>query len=1069
MLGNRPQRTRPAACLAIGLLAAACSGQALTPTATPSPSPTLEVTPAGATATPQPIGAAPGRIIPVDAQPLPLNLAVIGSGNVAQLVRIGDLTAPGPSTSGASLAFLAPFEHSLVGHFDNGQTIVWDLASGAVSYQDNYPSDGDRFVENPPLAISPSYQGYLATAAHPLEVGEATNQRSVVIRTPDESNESFQLPVGTPGSDETGRVMSLAFAPDGSLLAVGIGGREGGVLQVWDISNPDDVYLLHLTAFGDEVTALQFAENGLALRAAVGNELISLEPYSGTELLSHPYDFYISGYATGPSGQPTAVWGSDRAVLASPSLQAELEIHAAREIRKVAFLPDERLAVVADGGDLHFWDLSTGAELVSFAGDPPHYPVLDVAVLGDGRLLATVDQSGRVSLWGVPAKQELPLTLTRISPTNAVGLRRAGALYVPGALEAVFSPATDWLAIGSMQGVYLVDFPSLELRQLLPKAGSGYTAFDVSESGGRLAWAAGPGEVKVWEFMPNRVVSEIAVPDENCCAQVLLTPNGELLVTLAGLTARVWDLATETELYSRQDVQRVEVSPDGSQLAFESAVELRVSIWDRSTGQDVRQLTGFETAAPVYGARFSPGWRWMYWASRASMQFSEVGSGALGAFVPFSWGAFSPREDRIAVVEEGWIYQTVGQAIVLDLRSGETLAVLDHHADAIVQSIAYSPDGSLIATALGPTIKIWDALSGAELATLPPAGGSVHDLAFSQDGRLLLSLAEGDLVELWAVMGGLLPEPQPEAGVIGVGNAASVVPQDSLRLEQAATDAVFSPDGTTVAVSTGSGAIWYWDLTRDESTEVPLAHSDWVYRLAFAPAGSRLASVSKDGSLRLRGPSPSPSAASVSLPSELSALAFLPDGQTLVSGGQDQTLRFWDLSLQKPVLEIPTQSGWSWGLSISPAGDWLASASANRTITLWRILRDPIQVRQERTLTGHSATVWDVDFSPNGRALASASWDRTVRLWDVNTGLALASLEGHADWAYSVDFSPDGGLVASSSADGTIRLWDVAGRRLLATLEGSGGPIWSVEFSPDGRYLVSASEGGQVVLWGLAP
>jgi len=1045
------------------LLTAACGGQALTPTATPSPSPTQVVGEAGATATPPPGGAAPHLVIPIDAQPLPLDLAVIDPTNLDRLARLQDLTAAGPSTwtSGASLAFLAPFEHSLAAHFDNGQTVIWDLASGAVRYQDSHPSDGDRFVENPPLALSPSYQGYLATSALGVEGGGSGTARSVVVRSPDELGDSFLLPVATPWPEETARVMSLAFSPDGRLLAVALGGWEGGLVQIWDISDPNDLRVIQEIAFDDEVAALQFDPDGLTLTAAVGSALVSLEPHGGTELLSWPYPFLVNGYAADEFGQATAIWGYDRAVLESPSLPGELQIPAAQEIRKVAFLPDERLTVLADGGELRFWDLSTGAELARLSSD---YPLLDVAVMANGRLVATVDQSGRVSLWGVPGGSALPRERALISPENAESLQRAAALYLPGALEARVSPVSDWMAVGSGQGVYLVKLPSLGLRTLLRQTSPAYSAFDASLDGRRLAWVVDQDTVKVWDFEYDSLVSEIKVPGGECCAQVLLAPDGDWLVTLAGLTARLWDLATGTEVYSRQDVQRVDGSPDGLRLAFESAVDLRVSIWDRLTGVDVRQLTGFETAAPVYGTRFSPGWTWMYWASRASMQFSEVESGGLGHSVPFSWGEFSPKEDRVVLVEDGWIYQTVAQAIVVDVRSGETLAVLDHHEDAIIRAVAFSPHGQLIATALGPTIKIWEALSGAELATLPPAGGRVHDLMFSPDGRLLLSLAEGELIELWAVTA----EPEPVAGAITVDNAVAIVPLDSLRMEETTTDAAFSPDGSTVAVSTASGAFWYWDLTRDETVEVPRAHRDWVYRVAFAPSGQSLASVSKDGSVRSYGTTLG-TGASASLSGEVSALAFLPDGQTLVTGGQDRTLRFWDLSLQKPMLEMPAQSGWVWGLAVSPAGNWLASASADRTVTLWRIERVPPRARQERTLTGHTANVWEVDFSPDGRTLASASWDRTVRLWDVNTGLALATLEGHADWVYSLDFSPDGTLLASSSADGTVRLWDAAGRRLLATLEGSSGPIWSVEFSPDGRYLVSASDGGQVVLWGQAP
>jgi predicted NACHT family NTPase len=161
------------------------------------------------------------------------------------------------------------------------------------------------------------------------------------------------------------------------------------------------------------------------------------------------------------------------------------------------------------------------------------------------------------------------------------------------------------------------------------------------------------------------------------------------------------------------------------------------------------------------------------------------------------------------------------------------------------------------------------------------------------------------------------------------------------------------------------------------------------------------------------------SGASASLSGEISALAFFPNGQTLATGGQDGTLRFWDVSLREPILEFPAHSAWVWGLAASPAGDRLATASADRTIKLWEVRAQPNGepgASFVRSLTGHTETVWGVDFAPDGRTLASASWDGTVRLWDVNSGEQLAVLEGHSDWVYDVAYSPAGGLLASSSA-----------------------------------------------------
>jgi eukaryotic-like serine/threonine-protein kinase len=243
-------------------------------------------------------------------------------------------------------------------------------------------------------------------------------------------------------------------------------------------------------------------------------------------------------------------------------------------------------------------------------------------------------------------------------------------------------------------------------------------------------------------------------------------------------------------------------------------------------------------------------------------------------------------------------------------------------------------------------------------------------------------------------------------------------------------------------------------------------HTGPVWSVAFAPDGETLATGSDDASLRFWNTATALETAQ--LPghnSAVFALAFAHNGTFLVSGDGDGTLRLWDVATRQESAVLPHHGGNVRRIAISPDDTTVAVGSSAQGVELWDVASRTIR----QTLAGHHRSILAIAFSPDGDTLATGDATGDIRFWDPATGAERARFAGDPLGVRALAFTPDGGALASAgTGDKEVKIWKTDTHEQIATLSGYENGIQYLTIAPDGRLLATGSRDGGVKIWELA-
>jgi WD40 repeat protein len=605
-----------------------------------------------------------------------------------------------------------------------------------------------------------------------------------------------------------------------------------------------------------------------------------------------------------------------------------------------------------------------------------------------------------------------------------------------------------------------------------------------------------------WDVTTGRVQNVIQGSTRDPWYRTAISPDARKVAAVAQSGIIIWNVATgqQDRILPERSPRSVVLmfSPDGRILARGDETG-SVTLNDVATGKPLARLEGHQRQRK----RFAIG---VLAFSRDSRLLATA-------------GAFQCESNDVQkAVQVPRTYETVSELRLIDVAGRSERATMSGRNRESFDCLAFSQDGTTLASGGSPgpvdetysdgMLRIWDTATGAERSTFRTQRQSVLSLAYSPDGKVLAAFDRGAIVLRDAKSGSeravipawnrypgcnnvaFSPDGKKLVSVDGLLKiwdlSIILAPRDDGGHLYGVTCLSFSHDGRMLASGSLDQTVKLWDMKTRRSRATLRGHRADVLSVAFSPAGETVASADRSGVIKLWSAAPGAEANTIRAhKSPVRAIRYTPDGRTLASVacelGEPLEWRFWDAISTRPKERLDLQGEGPGVLALSPDGRFTALIDPKRgliirdftTGTLHAAIPAGIELQDRKSI--------DLAVSRGGRFIAALRNDSAVYLWELDDekprGEGLLKGNGdsfqlvHRDTIKLADerilsFSPDGALLVTN-IDDRLSFWKTSTRELVASVAIDSADINCLIFSPDGKTLAAGRKNADITTWDL--